>query len=698
MRATTLFVVLFSIIAINVELCLSINSQQQCAPQRYVPLVRNNSHHNVNLDAVDASVASASSRSLLSDSALVSAPGSKSSSVLSPGSKSASVSSPGSKSASGSTSSEETPSPARCASPLSLPPLAPPSVTPSPTITSPPTAQPIDAGRCNNITHFVWNALLDESGLKPNISYNVSIDASLSLAIDVDLEYLGYAYANADDTSAAYGVTYVLDFESFNAESDDIRLPGNCQNRIRSSLITPSFSALWLYSQTPTAVGDLGHAPYLAYPPPSQYWNLSMADDQCTLIHYHGEFTWIELLQCTDYHQTTHYIHLVEDANWVNVTGVFYVNIVSPLAPTLDRGYYRVYQSLSVPFIIAIQKQVNIISSAGIDLFEIAIIGVYPVAVHKSDADNDWSFAILTESADFLMLHSPTIISFPNIGFTFTVHNDSTNTDCLSSGFVCLQLWEISIDNVPCPPTDFSGNYTLHFQIGCNPSATYTNALEICTEHTAEYATGVTLSVPLEWTDEVCDAYVYTIEFEAGINYFVDSSFTALGDRYGVGDIAYVQVMFGDHGDDYDMADLILDNVWICTTSPENEPLEIGDANLGTSGCLSADLDPVHVQLTLDLTPSAGRRRILLQSEEDHVSQKRHYSGAIEITDIDLQENDIDDGFIDAVRGQQPLIQSVYGTITISVIGTSVVCVCCFVSAGLINQRRQDRQWTFKMH
>ena len=45
--------------------------------------------------------------------------------------------------------------------------------------------------------------------------------------------------------------------------------------------------------------------------------------------------------------------------------------------PLIPSGYYRVYQLISQPFLIAVHKEINVISSIGIDLFTMAIISVY---------------------------------------------------------------------------------------------------------------------------------------------------------------------------------------------------------------------------------------------------------------------------------------------------------------------------------
>eukprot|EP01083_Nonionella_stella_P295588 1004556_1 len=363
------------------------------------------------------------------------------------------------------------------------------------------------------ITHFDWDQLFNQINVKPFLNHSFSIDADeLKLIIDIDLEYLGWSYA--DDHTPGYGVSYVLDFEDYNAEGDSIREPGTCQNRLAQNFTSLAYSDLWDYSATPNITGHLGTFPYSAYPPSGPYWSIT-SDGSCSRVHYHGEFTWYELLDCTDYSGSVTYNTLIQDTDWVNLTGVFYTNIVSPLALNFDLGFYRVYQSLSAPFVIAVAKQVSIISSVGINLFVLTIIAVY-----KEDFETDWRMILLTESADFLMLNSPNLIADPSVGFNFSMGNETLNPGCLSSGYLCLQLWELYVDNVTCP-TNFTGTYTLQYQIGCNPEAIFGNVSALCSQYLEENnSSGVTLSAELQWIDEVCDARVFVVEFEGAVAFF----------------------------------------------------------------------------------------------------------------------------------------------------------------------------------
>ena len=133
----------------------------------------------------------------------------------------------------------------------------------------------------------------------------------------------------------------------------------------------------------------------------------------------------------------------------------------------------------------------------------------------------------------------------------------------------------------------------------------------------------------------------------------------------------------------YVAQDVSLDNVWICTTHPDNEPLTVTQ-DLGTGGCLGGVVDTgfpkhivqsrvpdssvvkgnvtlyrpfanntirfsfpiehtvertqlyVHVQSTIDIMPSARRRRLL--QNDDTGSSTAHFAGSVGITDAPLED------------------------------------------------------------
>ncbi len=137
---------------------------------------------------------------------------------------------------------------------------------------------------------------------------------------------------------SGYGTTYILDFDAFDGESDDIRRPGSCQNRMASDFEDVPFAAVWNYSSTPSRTGHFGAAPYLAYPGTNgSGWNLSLSGE-CGPVHYHGEFRWFELLECSSYHRQTLHHKVTEDEHRLNLTGKVVLSIVSPMALDSDSG------------------------------------------------------------------------------------------------------------------------------------------------------------------------------------------------------------------------------------------------------------------------------------------------------------------------------------------------------------------------
>ncbi len=73
--------------------------------------------------------------------------------------------------------------------------------------------------------------------------------------------------------------TYVIGFDSFRTSGNKINRPGNCQNRMYQSFnnVNKTFDKWWYYSEYPyNGTDDLSSNNYLAYPPPSKYWTLSI--------------------------------------------------------------------------------------------------------------------------------------------------------------------------------------------------------------------------------------------------------------------------------------------------------------------------------------------------------------------------------------------------------------------------------------
>eukprot|EP01083_Nonionella_stella_P084966 235284_1 len=543
--------------------------------------------------------------------------------------------------------------------------------------------------------HFDWDELFDEESLKPNISYSFHVNpAELELIIDVYLEYIGYTYA--DDHTYGFGTTYVLDFDDFDAETDDITKPGTCQNRLSSSFFGKRFTDYWNYSLTPYQNGHIGHDPYLAYPPPN-IWSLTIQNNTCSAIHYHAQLTWQQLRTCANYNQDSLHTVIQQNHDWINLTGHFYVNIVSPLQQAIDTGVYRVYQSLSAPFVIGVRKHVDLISSNGIFLFTASIIAVY-----KENEEGDWRLVLLTECADFLKVDHPRLLHWdadPVYGFQML----NNTGDCVNTGgsdspdLLCLQLWEVQANHVPCPPTNFTGTYTLQFDVYCNLDPyNNTNISSIindtCNSYFEMYDSRISLSYYLEWTDQICDADIFVIQFDGVVTFYRDSRYDVLmgaDDVYGIGkDRAFVQIELTIPSNTYHIFGVDLLNVWICTTDPIYEPLKIINETYG--GCLSPEVDyrwprhiiidredndltpsgnvvlytpfvngimrfsfdvdttilrsnlHVHAQVIIDLVSESSSRRMLLQIENAPftASQMRHFNGFVGVIDFAADTGD----------------------------------------------------------
>jgi len=202
-----------------------------------------------------------------------------------------------------------------------------------------------------------------------------------------------------------------------------------------------------------------------------------------------------------------------------------------------------VYQLISQPFLIAVRKTVNVISSTGINLFTVTVIAVY-----KEDLAADLELVLLTEAADYLELENAQILTNPTT-YTLTFGNGGSDISggCMSAGLLCLQLFTIESSDIPCP-TILTGGYTFQFDLGCNPAILgYADAATTCANYVNEYGGSVTLSTDFEWSDFVCDPLVFLIDFDANLTFWTNESFVdQLGssEQYSLGQQAYVQVFY----------------------------------------------------------------------------------------------------------------------------------------------------------
>ena len=421
-------------------------------------------------------------------------------------------------------------------------------------------------------------------------------ESDLSLHIDVELQYIGDA--SADNQGKLFGVTYVLDFEDFDAHADAINEPGTCQNRNGDDFTGSgqTFDDFWDYSNQP--VIDIGTPSFLAYPPADPIdgdWEISMGD-QCNTIVYNGKFTWSDLRNCQKYGGGDSYTSVVSDDNWLNLTGTFYINLVSPYWYDADYGFYRVYQLISQPFVIAVSSVVNVLGSTDINLMTMSIIAVYKEDEGPDDEKDmyaDFKLVVLTECSDYMKLtrepqNGIDVLEFDGSDFSndqvqtsdFTVSLNTENDGCLSNkGFICSQLWQISAIDIACTNEvgrDFSGKYSLTFTPECRDdidSELNAHCDEFLLSHPQLTSDDrVALSTNLVWKDEICDPIIFTVQFEAIMSFYDNDQFDDPVDNshlYQVGeDTIYVQVYTTFPDDTMDVFDTKLIEVHICTFDP----------------------------------------------------------------------------------------------------------------------------------
>jgi len=473
---------------------------------------------------------------------------------------------------------------------------------------------------CNDDTdvlHIDWQALSTEGSSNllnwPAYEYNITFDHfNMEVVIDAYLSYLGYS---VDKDEEQIGTTYVLDFASDDAEILPLNEPGTCSNRLASDFADRDFTDWWSYSTaSPPVVGDAG---YLAYPPfLGTHW--FMESMSCSSIHVRGHFSYKALFdECTSYDGSRRYSTLTTDDRWINLTLTFYINVVSPLTLRSNTGFYRAYQLVSAPFVVAIHKTIMVLEPIGINLFTMSILAVY-----KEDAQSDFVLVVITESAEYLKLSNASLVVYPwdlenEHGIQFQVNKlaDADNACLHNKAYMCSQIFEIYAENVPCPPSNFSGLYGMQFSAECNDAESSNETVnaarrENCLRWFNTFEDGVVdLSVDLWWSDTRCDPLVWTVTLPVAMRVYADEQFTteAADDelfRVGV-DRVFVEVELEEPSGAYQVFGAEITNVWLCTT----DPVGVGEPALnthdGSGGCLAGDIDddgPYYIIQNYDAT------------------------------------------------------------------------------------------------
>jgi len=417
------------------------------------------------------------------------------------------------------------------------------------------------------------------------------------MQFDIELEYLGVSY-DANANQYGLGTTYVIDLQSFATRGDSIDRPGNCQNRMAASFdgIT-DFNEFWTYSEYPYLSDNLGSNASLAYPPPSEFWTLSIAEEnECGPIHYRGVFSWNDLMQCQDFDGNT-LVTVSEDETSITLSGTLYVMVVSPyMMSTTDSGLYRTHPVYEHPFEIPVMKQVNVLSSTGVELFISSIIAHY-----EEESDGSFTISVLTQSAEYIELTNPSLLASPfgsGVDSADISITQQTSTCLVASSFTCGQIFDITVSAslIDCPPASFVGEYIMGFTVDC-PSGE-----EVCNTFIDDNGgSAIALAVNSHFVDNHCEPQVYAVAFDGQMEFYDDAEFSQahIDDNYVIGqDTIYVQVQvdFADAatGDNLDIFALDIDNVFVCTADETlaDDLFSNLDQQSGSGGCLSSHIDP----------------------------------------------------------------------------------------------------------
>ena len=350
-----------------------------------------------------------------------------------------------------------------------------------------------------------------------------------------------------------------------------INEPGSCSNR-KPELFDgiDDFNDWWTYSETPYEPNQIGQSnQFLAYPEPSEFWNISIDADTCTPINYHGTFSWNDLMSCEDANGRK-LINVDDDGTLITVAGTVYVNLVSPhVMDSADSGFYRVYPLVQQDWQLSIVKQINVLSSTGIDLFVITVVSVTitPEAV---------VIVLFTLSSDFMTLQEGQMLDGGGVITRLTGEGECIG----SSGFACGQLWQIlllpsssrrRLAETNCTTTYTQESYEIVFTFECEVGTVVCDAFIESNGGTNV----LVFDVSVTFVDAACDPKLYTSILTGTSTFYDDSEYSVVHDDfvpYVIGvDRIYIETEVIFPGDDYSVFDTDLLNVFVCTVPPANE-------------------------------------------------------------------------------------------------------------------------------
>merc|ERR1719189_253217 len=548
-----------------------------------------------------------------------------------------------------------------------------------------------------------WHEMMNSNEQDTSLLTNFAADfeaSTLSLSFSASLEYIGKSADGNFDDDFNLGTTYWIDFQSFSSVDGGVNAAGNCGNRRSADYSGLDFAEMWEYPANPADLESVSTADRMAYPPSD--WTLNAVN--CTTIKYDRSLSWTDLSSCQDA-AGNDLIEIVEDDDTVRLKGTFFVELVSPYSMTTE-GYYRTFPLIQQGFEIVLNKQIDVVSSTGVQLF------IPSVMAYGRDDNGNYEVTVLIQSADYVMLSvsdvaavsAPSGVSVSDIG--------AVNDGCLSaSSFTCGQIFTMQID-ASCSDdgaVDLSGLYQFAFSPQCRFLDDGTTTDPVCDTFMTtldESAGKVALEVDASFVDQ-CDVDLFEITFDGEMAFFVDEQFAVAvdgdSDPFVIGqDVIYGKVTVNFDGAAAAIANVegvSVETVFVCTAATELT-MDSPDGVDGLGGCLSTDVDAdalynvigegavpeyegttydataaneatfsfltfdtprdtiyVHVQVLLTMTTESGgrrRRRMLLQSGggdgDDEANQFRSYVGTASVEAADDDDDDSRDG-VDGTDG-----------------------------------------------
>jgi len=565
-------------------------------------------------------------------------------------------------------------------------PTADPTVDPTADPTRDPTTDPtvkptLAPTRCSEgeMTTVDWYQLYHSDGdVAADLlhEYDVDFDSSTySLTLSATVEYVGKAADGQLEDTFDLGTTYWIDLQSFAGLTAGIGAAGSCGNRREADYDGLQFSELWDYTVDPLFLEDAPAAERMAYPPSD--WTLSPSDESCHKVTYSRTLSLAELTACTDA-EGEPLVKVRGVDSHILIEGAFFVELVSPYSMA-SSDWFRTYPLVQHEFELQLSRSANAMASSGVQLF------VSSVMSFGHDDDGSYQMRVLVQSADFIELEASSVVTGP---VAVTVVAEETDGCLVESSYICAQVFTVTIpSDIDCTLIrtseiiDFSGTFQIAFRPKCrdNVDDAACNAFLDDLDESGD----VVLDVDWNFVDETCGVDLFEVDFGANLQFYGDDQFSEVvadDNAYVVDqDTIYGQVELDLPATDafYDLVDVEIENVFVCTAEVGWDLSATLDALGGLGGCLhsevvsyytvigsgaNAEFDgstdyqvdeeniarfsfsadkmafdterssiDVHVQLLLTLQTDSGRRlqrRMLLEDGDADSNQIRHFMGS----------------------------------------------------------------------